>query len=182
MSLLSQSGPTISYECLSPVPRRHRDDAVIGAVEGGPHQLGHAGVEHREARAVVVLLDVDDARQERAGGADQRAARLDDEGKPVRLQDRQNGAPRTRRRRDRRAVVGNAEAAAEVEVLERDAVAAQLAGERDRTLGGAAQRLERGDLRADVDVKADRREARLAGVLAVEGAHLDRAARRTCWS
>ncbi len=152
--------------------RCHRDDAVIGAVEGGTHQLGHTSVEDGEAEAVVVLLQVDDARQERAGGTDQRAARLDDEGEAGVFQDRQNGGRVLTRRRDGGPVVGNAEAAAQVQVIDVDAVAAQLAGQRDRALGGAAQRLERGDLRADVNVQADRRQTRLAGVLAVEGPHL----------
>ena len=62
--------------------------------------------------------------------------------------------------RERPALVGDADAAAEVEVLDGDAGRGQVAGERDDGLGGAGQRLERGDLRADVDVDADGRERR----------------------
>ena len=78
-SLLSQTGPTISYGRGSPGARRHGLDAVKGAVERRPHQLGHAGVEDDERAARRVLLDVDDAREQHAGGADERAAGLDHE-------------------------------------------------------------------------------------------------------
>ena len=67
---------------------------------------------------------------------------------------------------DRAAVVRNAEAAAHVEVLQVDAFVSQGVRERDHRLGGAGQGFERGDLRADVDVGADRRQALAAGHLA----------------
>ena len=49
---------------------------------------------------------------------------------------------------------------------------AQLAGQRHGPLGGSPQRVERGDLRADVDVQPHRLEPRLSGVIAIELPHL----------
>ena len=80
MSLLSQSGPTTSYGSGSPAPRRDGDDAVKRAVERGPHQLRHAGVEDREPRAARIFLHVHDAREEQAGGAHESASGLEHDG------------------------------------------------------------------------------------------------------
>ncbi len=151
---------------------RHRDDPVEGAVQRRAHQLGHAGIQHGKAQAVGILLEVDHPRQQRARGADQRTPGLDDDRKAGVAHGGKNRRRVFGRRRHRRAVVGNSQAAAEVEVLDLDAVVAQLAGQHHGPLGGAAQRIERRDLRADVDVQPHRLEPRLSGVVAIELPHL----------
>ena len=68
-----------------------------------------------------------------------------------------------------RAVVGDAEAAAEIEMLDAMPVAAQLARERDERRRPRAQRLEVRDLRADVRVQADDLEAGAVAACAGRG-------------
>ena len=69
-------------------------------------------------------------------------------------------------------LVGDAEPAAQIDVLERNAVVSQLQGQRRQRRGGATQRFGRRDLRADVNVHADEPEARDAAPLAIDGARV----------
>ena len=86
-----------------------RLDAVEGVVEHRPDQLGHAGVDDHEQRPARPLLDVDDARQQRARGRDDAAARLEDDREArvahdraaARRRSRARSAPACRRRRCR---------------------------------------------------------------------------------
>ncbi len=133
---------------------------MVGVVEHRPHQLGHPGVENHEQLAARLLLHVDDARQERARGPDDAAAGLEDDGQTRIADDGQDGGGVFLRRRRDRAVVGDAQAPAQVEVLDRQPVGSEIARERDDRGGGAPERLEIHDLRADVRVEADDLEAR----------------------
>ena len=92
-------------------------------------------------------------------GADDAAARLEEIARP---DSRTIGSTRGgifRRRSARAAVVGDAQSAAEIQVIDREPVVAKVAGQRDERPGGAAQRLEVGDLRAHVAVQPDNLEA-----------------------
>ena len=70
--------------------------------------------------------------------------------------------------------VGDAEPAAQIDVLQRNAVVSQLQGERRQRRRGASQRFGRRDLRADMNVHADEPEAR------PRRAARDRSARASC--
>ena len=75
---VSQTGPTTSSAGLAALAR-HGLDAMVRLVEGGAEQVVHARVHDHEALAVV-LLDVEDARQQHARGPDQGAAGLEQHG------------------------------------------------------------------------------------------------------
>ena len=143
VSLLSQTGPTTSQGTSGRSAACNGHDAMERAVERRPHQFGHAGVEHHEASAAGVRLDVDDAREQHACGADQRAARLDDE--------RQAGGTGDVDERPREGVVrghvaallvDDAESAPEVEMGQRKALGPQRHGQVGHLPGGGAQRPE----------------------------------------
>ena len=70
----------MSTDHLGAAARHDRLDPVERAVEHRPDQLGHPGVEDDEQLSAWLLLDVDDTRQQRAGGPDDAAARLEDDG------------------------------------------------------------------------------------------------------
>ena len=141
------------------VAANQRLDAVERVVERRPHQLGHAGIEHDESLRARELFDVDDPGQQHAGRSDQHAAGLDRHLQAAAARGRHQRANVLRRIDDGAAVVRNAEPAAHVEMLQLDALAAQIARQRDHRFGRLAERIERGDLRADVDVRADRQQA-----------------------
>ena len=142
VSLLSQSGPTMSATMFRTRDACDRLDPVERAVQHRPHQLGHARIEDHEHLAVRPVLDVDDARQQRAGGRDDAAARLED--------DRQAGLPDDRQHRGGvllggrhlRSVVRHPQAAAEIQMIDDDPVVPQFRRERDDRLPrrGAADR------------------------------------------
>src|SRR5579884_2383638 len=139
------------------VARTHRADRVVGAVERGAQEIVHRAVDDHEALGGGGLA-VDDARDEDARVADERAARLEHE------RERQPSQPGPERggigfRRGRGfLVVGDAHAAAEVEVpqLRRE----PDVGELIEQMAHAAERVDEGrrvgELRADVAVEADR--------------------------
>ena len=99
------------------------------------------------------LLHVDDAGQERAGGRDDLPSRLEDDGETRLADDREDGIGVLLRRGHARSVVRHAEAAPEIEVLDAGALAGELARQPDQRARGAGQRIEIGDLRADVRVQ-----------------------------
>ena len=141
------------------VAANQRLDAVKGVVERRPHQLGHAGIEHDEALRARELLDVDDRRQQHAGRADEDAAGLDrhlqaaaarrrDQRADVRRPDRRPGC----RRRKCRARRPCRDAASSMPSPRRSRASATTAS------AALAERIERGDLRSDVHVRADRQQ------------------------
>ena len=77
-SLLSQTGPTISYSALVRGAVVNRLDAVVRAVQRRPHQLRHPRIDDREFALFVPRLQIGDPREERACRAGNDAARLDD--------------------------------------------------------------------------------------------------------
>ena len=129
------------------------------AVQRRPHQLGHAGVDDREVARRRARLHVDDAREQHAGRPDDRAARLDDDRQARRAGPRRRAPPRSRRptapvrrrtrcrgRRRRRRTRARARPPAPGAAKPASRAAA------------APQRVERGDLRADVHVDGDQLE------------------------
>ena len=111
-------------------------------------------------------------RDEHAGLCDEKPSRLENQIEAALADDRQHARGVLRRGRHALAFVRDAEPSADVEVLDGDAGAAQLGGEGHQRLGGAPERLELGDLRADVAVQSDdlhaapaaHAQAHLAGV------------------
>ena len=147
------------------VARPHRLDAVERAVERRAHQLGHAGVDDDE----VARRRCAASRRRRAPAA-RRPARRSRGPARARSAGRWRAIASTSvgdvvlGRRHAAAVVRDAEPAAEVDVLERDARRAQLAARARGQRGGRApQRIERRDLRSDVDVDGDELERRPRG-------------------
>ena len=112
--------PTISYWRGRARPRLDRLDPVKRVVERRPHQLRHAGVDDRELARRVPRLDVDHARHQRRCRA-RRSSVL-----ARRRSAARSGALRRPALRHSRAgettvaaVVGNPQAAADVDVFER---------------------------------------------------------------
>ena len=54
-------------------------DPMEGVVEHRADDLGHAGIHHDEQAIAALLFDVDHARQQRAGGCDDVATRLEND-------------------------------------------------------------------------------------------------------
>ena len=101
--------------------RRDRDDVVPRVVERRAHELAHRGVDHREAPRLVAL-QVFDARHEHARWTGDRAARLEHHGE-ARGPEAAGEALAVGARVHRLLVaIADAEAAAQVEVLERQAL------------------------------------------------------------
>ena len=127
----------------------------MGLVEGRPDEVVHAGIDDDEGLGLGAL-HVEHARHQDAGIADDQPARLED----------QRAVERARRPLDhlriggrvrRRVVVvaiRNAEAAAEIDVLDGMAVGAQRAHEVGQQREGVVERLQLGDLAADMHVDA----------------------------
>ena len=124
-SPLSQTGPTISQCCCAARARPHRVDRMPRVVERGTQQIVHRGVDDREALRGARLQELD-AREQHAGVADQPPARLEQQ--PLAAPAEELAHHRARSRRSGTGVlvaVANAEAAAQVDVRQRDAVGAQ---------------------------------------------------------
>ena len=128
VSVVSQIGPTKSIRASGPVAGDDRLDAVVGAVEHRPHQLGHAGIDDDEQLASGLRLDVDDPGDEQTGLADQKTAGLENQREPGLAHDRQHRRGVLRGGRHPLAFVRDAESAADVEVLDLETRAAQVGG------------------------------------------------------
>src|SRR5688500_12267348 len=96
------------------------------------------------------VLHIDDLRDEHSGGADQEPARLQRYGETGRLHDGQNRSRVFRGGRHLRAVVGGAEPAADVDMVELNPEIAEFVSEPDDGRGGALNRLDIDDLRSQV--------------------------------
>ena len=133
----------------------HRPDVVMRLIERRPDQIVHRGVDDDEILGLAAL-QIEHARDEDAGIADDQPARLEDQraAEPARraLDDRGIGV-----RIGRRLVVlaiGNAEPAAEIDMLDGVAVGTQRADEFGQQREGVVERLQIGDLAADMHVDA----------------------------
>ena len=134
-----------------------------GLVHGRAHQVVHRGVDDCEV-PVAVALEHLDAGQQQAGVADhgpsefeehlgalrRRQAALDDPGIDA-LEDR--GEHRAARRR-RLVAVGDAQAAAQIEMPDDDALGGKLVGQVEDAVECREEGLDFGDLRADMAVDA----------------------------
>ena len=137
--------------------RRQRDDRVPGAVEGGPDQLGHPGIE--DDLPPTALADVEDGRDEEPGSRDEEPAGFDGEARrpAVRrdgFEERRDLAGESLRRRRGLAGREYREAAAEIERVEVGDRTAPQGGDGDGTADGVAPGVDRSELRADVEVDA----------------------------
>ena len=127
----------------------------MGLVERRPDEVVHRRIDDDEGLGLAVL-HVEHARHQDAGIADDQPAGLEDQ----RAAELARGALDHRGigvRIGRRLVVvavGNAEAAAEIDVGDGVAVGAQRAHEVGQQREGVVERLEFGDLAADVHVDA----------------------------
>ena len=145
--------------------RGQRLDLVAGAIERGPDQLGHPGVEHDLALHVGAgaVTDVEDAGHQPAGTGDEEASRLDDEPprSPVdrdRLEERRELPCEAFGARTGLAEWADRKAAAEVERVEAVESAPQQAQQRQPATHGIAPRIDRAELGPDVEVDPARNE------------------------
>ena len=164
--------------------RRDRLDAVKGVVERRAHQLGHAGVDDRELAGRVPRLEIDRPAPPAtpAGPTIERPGSMTI-GRPVgRTSSTTSADTYSSRATPPAPVVGDAEAAAEIDVFERrcpaprSSAASPATNAAARRSGSSAR-----DLRADVDVH--RRPAAATGGSAIDRQQLARGiepARRTC--
>ena len=107
----------------------HRNDVVIGLVEGRPDEIVHRGIDDHEC-LVGASLDVQHRRQEQAGIRDDQPAVLEDELEAQRFrmaQDRFRIGRRFGRTGVAVRIVDDAESASDVEMLEGVAVGEQVA-------------------------------------------------------
>ena len=142
-SLLSQIGPTISYRSSAPARRRdrrrcggRRRRAPAASARSCPRRAPRtAPPAFRGLRSTTRATSAPE-------GPTMRAAGLEDDRQPVRAQLRQQRGRVSCGRRHRATVVRDAEAAAEIDVLEREAVVAELGAElrRPRSAARAAAR------------------------------------------
>ncbi len=110
-----------------------------------------------------VRLRVGHAAHQDAGRRREEAARLEQQVQARLAHGRQHGRRVLGGAAVGAAVVGDAEAAAEVDVLEAEPGVPHLPGQVGQGPRRAAERLDVEDLRSEVDVQADELEARLAG-------------------
>ena len=176
MSVLSQTGPSTRARAESRPPSRRRparpsevraDDPVVRPVQRGADELGHAGVEHDDPLGVRPLPDVEHGRDEPAGARDEEPAGLDREprGHAVRRQGREQrldlaGEAGRRRHRPR---IADREAAADVERVEARPARPDDREQREAAPDGVAPRVDRAELRPDVEVDAARAERPVLG-------------------
>ncbi len=133
--------------------RADRLHVVPGVVEGRPDQVVHRGVDDREVSSAS-RLEVENAREQHAGVADEIAAWLEQQALAA-IAARALYCDPVGARVDRLGVaIADAEPAADVDVLERDAVGLDPVGQREELLGGLDADVEVGDLRADVAIDA----------------------------
>jgi hypothetical protein len=134
-----------------------------GAVQHGPHQLGHAGVQNHEGFSVGPILDVDDGREEHAGWRDDVAAWFEDERQAGFSNHRKERRRVVLRGRDLASVVRHAKAAADVEMIDRNPVVFQLFRQRHDSRGGTLQRVDIGNLRTHMGMQPGEFEPFAAG-------------------
>ena len=124
-------------------------------------QVVHAGVDDDEVLGLAAL-EVEHARDQDAGIADEQPAGLEDQ-RAAEIAGRALDHRRIGVRMRRRIVVlaiGNAEAAAEIDMRDGVAVGAQRAHEIGQQREGVVERLQLGDLAADMHVDAGDLDAR----------------------
>ena len=153
----SQTGPTTSATMRGAPTAASRTGRMIvmRVVKGRPDQIVHAGIDDDEGLGLAAL-HVEHARDQDAGIADDQPARL--ENKPaIEIARRALDDGRIGIRIGRRLVVlaiGNAEPAAEIDVADLVTVGAQHAHEIGEQRERVAERIELGDLAADMHVDA----------------------------
>jgi hypothetical protein len=103
---------------------------------------------------------------------DDRAARLEYHGQAQALELGQDRRRVLRRRQERLPFVPDPQAAAQIDVLERAAVVAEFEGQRDERARRPRERLRGGDLRSDVNMDADKPQARHAAARGVDAARV----------
>ena len=137
-------------------------------VQRRPDQVVHAGVDDDEILGLAAL-EIEHARDQDAGIADQQPPGLEDQ-RAAEIAGRVLDHRRIRLGPRRRIVVvaiGNAEAAAEIDMRDDVAVGAQVAHEFGQQREGVVERLQLGDLAADMHVDAGdlhARQLRRAGI------------------
>ena len=129
------------------------NDRVVGLVEHRTNQVVHCAVDNDKALHVGFFI-VEHARHQHARVANHHASRLGDYLEPEVLDWLQERV-RVLRRRRRLLLIRDAEAAAEVEILERDSRAAQPPDNRGDLLPRFGKRRHLGYLRADMRAEAD---------------------------
>lgn len=134
-------------------PLLHMQDGVIGAVEGWPREVVHAGVHHHEG-LVAVPLDVENAGEEHPGVADHGASGFGDEGAAGGSDGRCDGRCPFGRFGRVLLVVAYAESAADVDIAEVYAERADVRDEGGELFGGFAEGADLGELAPDVGVDA----------------------------
>src|SRR6185503_18666841 len=117
-------------------------------IERRADEIVHGGVDHEEARLAVL-----DAGDEHAGVADDRAARIEDQRVRALAEGGEDPADERRRRLLRLVLVADADAAADVDVLQANAARFEPVHESEEPLGGGDER--RGILQERADVAAD---------------------------
>ena len=124
-------------------------------VERRPDKIVHRRVDDDEM-LVLALLQIDDRRDQRAGVADDQSARLQDHLAAERRRALGDDLGVLLRRGRRIVVVAirNAEAAAEIDMLDRMPVGSQRLHELGEQRERVVERLKIGDLRADMHVDA----------------------------
>src|SRR5207248_1867570 len=103
-------------------------DPMKRAVQRRPQQFGHARIENGELARLVLRLHVDDTSEKCAGRAGDCSARLDDNWQPGRPDLGDEGGDVLVGRWNRRAIVGNPEAPAQIDILEPGAVPLEIHG------------------------------------------------------
>ena len=158
-----------------------RADVVVGVVERRADEVVHAGVEDDEGLGGA-LLDVHDLGDQDAGIADEDAAGLEQDAGAEIAEPAADDLGIGGRRRRRRIVepIGDAEAAAGVDVVDDVAVGAQVADEVGEPLIGGVEGRQVGDLAADMHVDAADPDAGQLGGAGIDGAGVARRGCRTC--
>ena len=135
-------------------------------VQRRPHQVVHRRVDDGEVARRAGLQHTH-ARQKHAGVPDQAPSRLEQQPLAPPAEQREDHRRVIFDRHRRLVAIADAETAADVDVLERNAFACERIDEREQPSGCLPVRPELGDLRPDVHVDAahgDRRHARGAAV------------------
>ncbi len=133
----------------------HRHEFVPSIVEGRPDQIVHRRIQHEEAPGQTVL-DVEHARNQRAGVADDPAPRLEGQ-----LDIEAVGHPLDHGgvildRRQRLQAIADAQPAPEIEARQRKALLAQRAHQLGDAMEGEFKGRELGELRTDMHGDAHR--------------------------
>ena len=127
---------------------------VVGLIEGRAHQVVHGGIDDDEV-FVAVLFDEFHTGQQCARIADQAAAGFQNQFQAAAAQEFLHGCGIGGQIGCFFVLIDDADAAAQVDVLQTDSVCGQLVDERQQAFAGFNQRFEFDELGADVAVYAD---------------------------